>query len=118
MSAIDKNIRRLLDAVKRSDVYKEYRIQEENLNRNPELKNRVDLFRGNNYQLQNESGQDDLFHTVNQIALESVELRSNPEVNAYLDAELALCRMMQKICTRLTEGIDMDTPDVDTGRKG
>ena len=38
------------------------------------------------------------------------ELRSNPQVNAYLDAELALCRMMQKISMELTDGIDLDAP--------
>ena len=43
---------------------------------------------------------------------ESEELRRFPEVNAYLDAELALCRMMQKICRTLTDGIDMNIPRI------
>ena len=41
---------------------------------------------------------------------ESAELRRHPEVNAYLDAELALCKMMQRICIKLGEGIDIDVP--------
>ena len=83
MDTIDENIRSLLDAIKRTDIYQEYRMQEENLDKDPQLQERVNAF------------------------------RSNPEVNAYLDAELALCKMMQKICIKLTEGIDMNTPDVD-----
>lgn len=36
------------------------------------------------------------------------ELRRDPLVNAFLDAELALCKLMQKICRTLTEGINLD----------
>ena len=43
---------------------------------------------------------------------ESAELRRIPEVNAYLDAELAICRMMQRVCKELTEGLDIHTPDL------
>ena len=43
---------------------------------------------------------------------ESAELRRHPEVNAYLDAELALCKMMQRICIKLGEGIDIDVPGI------
>jgi cell fate (sporulation/competence/biofilm development) regulator YlbF (YheA/YmcA/DUF963 family) len=76
----------------------------------PELKKRVDAFRGDNYRVQNECGSDNLFDVVEQMGKESAELRRHPEVNAYLDAELALCKMMQKICVKLAEGIDMDIP--------
>ena len=75
-----------------------------------ELKKRVDAFRGDNYRVQNECGSDNLFDVVEQMGKESAELRRLPEVNAYLDAELALCKMMQKICVKLAEGIDMDIP--------
>ena len=39
-------------------------------------------------------------------------LEKNPEVNAYLDAELALCRMMQQICKTLTDGIEIKVPEI------
>lgn len=113
MDTIDESIRNLLDAIRRTDIYREYRKQEENLDRNPQLQERVNAFRGNNYRIQNECDRDELFEVMERMARESSELRSNPEVNAYLDAELALCKMMQKICIKLTEGIDMNTPDVD-----
>ena len=87
-----------------------FRKQNEILKQNPELKKRVDAFRGDNYRVQNECGSDNLFDVVEQMGKESAELRRHPEVNAYLDAELALCKMMQKICVKLAEGIDMDIP--------
>ena len=51
-----------------------------------------------------------MFHLAEVLSRESEELRRIPQVNAYLDAELALCRMMQRICRTLTEGIEMDIP--------
>lgn len=113
MDTIDENIRSLLDAIIRTDIYQEYRMQEENLDKDPQLQERVNAFRSNNYRIQNECDKEELFEVMERMEKESSELRSNPEVNAYLDAELALCKMMQKICIKLTEGIDMNTPDVD-----
>lgn len=110
MDAINRNIRVLLSVIKRSEVYKEYKKQEIILDKDPELKARVDQFRARNFQMQNDSNRDDLFEVAEQLARESAELRKIPEVNAYLDAELALCKMMQKICRSLTEGIDMHVP--------
>lgn len=112
MDTIDENISRLLDSIKRSETYQEYRRQEENLLENPELFGRVQTFRASNYRFQEECEKGELFAVIDRMAGESAELRSNPEVNAYLDAELALCKMMQKLCIRLTEGIDMVTPDL------
>lgn len=112
MDAINRNIQVLLSVIKRSEVYKEYKKQEIILDKDPELKARVDQFRARNFQLQNDSNKDDMFEVAEMLARESAELRKIPEVNAYLDAELALCKMMQKICRSLTEGIDIHVPDL------
>lgn len=109
-NTIDENISSLLEAFKESPEYVEFQKQNEILKQKPELKKRVDAFREDNYRVQNECGSDNLFDVVEQMGKESAELRRHPEVNAYLDAELALCKMMQKICVKLAEGIDMDIP--------
>ena len=109
-NTIDENISSLLKAFKESPEYVEFQKQNEILKQKPELKKSVDAFRGDNYRVQNECGSDNLFDVVEQMGKESAELRRHPEVNAYLDAELALCKMMQKICVKLAEGIDMDIP--------
>lgn len=110
MDAISRNIRILLSVIKKSEVYKEYKKQEAILDKNPQLCERVDQFRVNNFRMQNEAGSEDLFLVVEKLAKESVELRRIPEVNAYLDAELALCKMMQRIFREMIEGIDMHVP--------
>ena len=63
------------------------------------------------FRLQNEE-RGNLLQDAEQLARESAELRRNPEVNAYLDAELALCRMMQQICKTLTDGIEIKVPEI------
>ena len=109
-NTIEENISRLMDSIKESAEYQEFQKQNEILKQNPELKSRVDAFRAENYRVQNECDADNLFDVVEQMGRESAELRRHPEVNAYLDAELALCRMMQRICVKLTEGVEMDVP--------
>lgn len=110
MDGINRNIHMLIQAIKKSTVYKEYRIQEEILKQNPELAERVRQFRAANFHLQNEEDRSRMFQLAENLSRESAELRHNPQVNAYLDAELALCRMIQRICRTLTEGIEMDIP--------
>ena len=110
MDAIEKNIHTLLVSITRSAIYQEYKKQEKILNENPELAERVSQFRADNFRLQNEGGRDNLFSMAEQLSRESAELRRIPQVNAYLDAELALCRLMQHVCRSLTAGIDMNIP--------
>lgn len=109
-NTIEENISRLMDSIKESAEYQEFQKQNAILKQNPELKSRVDAFRAENYRIQNECDADNLFDVVEQMGRESAELRRHPEVNAYLDAELVLCRMMQRICVKLTEGVEMDVP--------
>lgn len=110
MDSVNKNIMALRSSVQKCQIYKEYKKQEAIINSNPELAERVKRFRADNFRLQNESRKETLLQNAQQLAKESAELRRNPEVNAYLDAELALCRLVQQICKSITEGIEMDIP--------
>lgn len=111
-NTLEESISRLLASIKESAEYIEFEKQKEILSQNPDLKKRVDAFRAKNYRIQSQCSSDQLFEVVEQMGKESAELRRLPLVNAYLDAELALCKMMQKICVKLAEGIDMDIPGV------
>ena len=100
MNEIKDCIDALLAAVQNSEEYQEFE------------KYSVNAFRGNNFRLQNEANRDELFRGTEQLNRESRELRRDPLVNAFFDAELALCKLMQKICRTLTEGIDLDIPEL------
>ena len=112
MDEISIDIEKLLDAVHRSDEYQEYQKQAAELDKEPELKARVMRFRGDNFRLQNQADKDKQFQVAEQLNRESASLRQNLKVNAYLDAELALCRLMQRICRTLVVGIDIQIPDL------
>ena len=102
----------LLAAVQSSQEYYEFIKIKEILELDPELLSRVNAFRNSNFKLQNEANRDELFRVTEQLNRESRELRSDPLVNAFLDAELALCKLMQRICKSLTEGIELDVPEL------
>ena len=111
MDTINEKIEELLGEIRDSDIYYEYKKQEAILEQNPELKERVQIFCSNNYCTQNEARSESLLQVVEKLGAESAELRKIPEVNAFLDAELALCKLMQKVCRKLTEGIEMHIPE-------
>ena len=110
MDIVERNVQILVSVIRQSSVYKEYKKQEEILSKQPELKDRVNRFRAGNYLAQREMEREHLFEKMDELVKESVELRKIPEVNAYLDAELALCRLIQKITRELTWGIGLDIP--------
>ena len=112
MDTVAKDTQALLASIRKNPVYREYKKQEKILGRNPELMERVNRFRADNFRLQNHSDRDELFHIEEQLNQESASLRQNLKVNAYLDAELALCRLMQRICRTLVDGIDIQIPDL------
>ena len=117
MDIVERNVQILVSVIRQSSVYKEYKKQEEILSKQPELKDRVNRFRAGNYLAQREMEREHLFEKMDELVKESEELRKIPEVNAYLDAELALCRLIQKITRELTWGIGLDIPALYAGEE-
>lgn len=92
---IQKSIRDLSEAMKNDEIYQRYLKEERALNQHPELKRAVDIYRQENFQIQNsEVGEEELFELSEQLVKKYAELRKNPLVNAYLEAELEVCRLM------------------------
>ena len=110
MEQIDRLTEELLQAILDSSIYREYAEQEERLSSDPELLVRVNRFRADNFLMQQENPAD--LYTVSEIMEQrSSELRKVPEANAYLEAELAVNKMMQRICGTLFAGISYSVPD-------
>lgn len=109
---LDKASREYVRAIKSTAVYKNYRTQLERIKQKPELYAQVNEFRRRNYEIQNSSQADDLFDKIDAFEKEYEKFRENPLVDEFLRAELALCRMMQKIDIFLTEELDFDMGSV------
>lgn len=112
MDEIRDEVDRLLDALLNTKIYREYRHQEDLLSEDPKLKERVLKFRADNFNLQNNAQGQDLFAVVGNLYQESRELRKNDQVNAYLDAELAMCKLLQKLARTIVEGLEIEVPDI------
>ena len=104
---LDEAIDNFIGFLKDTDIYKEYRSTLEELNKDPELKRRVDDFRQRNYNFQQSDDID--LNEYDQFRSEMVGFRaSDQRVDTFLDAELALCRMIQDISYRITEALDFE----------
>lgn len=112
MDELNTLVEELLAVVRSGEVYQIYRKEEEKMKQNPELLRRVDEFRANNFYLQQEADGDSLFEVTERLQQESLELRRDPQVNAYLDAELALCRLLQQVCKKVIDGVEIRLPEL------
>lgn len=101
MSDFDKEMENFIQKVYESDICREYFRQKEYIKQYPELKKQIDNFRQRNYQLQNETDSSILFDEMDRFEQEYEEFRKNPIVSDFLAAELAFCRLYQRISNEL-----------------
>lgn len=109
---LDKASREYIRAIKDTAIYKNYRTQLERIKQYPDLYKQVNEFRQRNYEIQNTEQVDELFDKIDAFEREYEKFRENPIVDEFLRAELALCRMMQKIDIFITEELDFDMGSV------
>ena len=107
MDQLQKSLENLIQAVKDSPEYREYRRMSDLLHMEPEKEKAVNEFRKRNYQLRTLNGVD-LYAEMDHLDKEYANLRSQPNVNEFLAAELSVCRMVQRINYRLMEEIDFE----------
>lgn len=108
MSEIEDEIGQLIDAVKQSQTYKEYDRQKKLLKANPELKRRVDEYRMENFRLQNSNDDPRIADKMEAFADKYADFIESPQVSAFLDAEVNLCRMMQELTNRVVDSLDFE----------
>ncbi len=108
MTEVDNELRVLIEAIKRSKVYREYDCRRLDLKSRPELMKRVDAYREENFKLQNSPDDGTLTDRIDAFAYANMELSGEPHVRSFLDAELGLCRMIQEITDRILNDIDFE----------
>lgn len=96
------------DKIMTSDTYKEYLCQREKIKKQPELYDKVNEFRQRNFELQNGTDSEDMLDRIEAFEREYEKFRENPMVDAFLGAELALCRLMQEIYMLLADEVDFE----------
>lgn len=107
MDRIDECLAGLIEAVKDSPEYKEYQRIRELVHQEPEKERAINEFRRRNFEL-HKCRNVDLYAEMDRLEGEFASLRAQPYVNEYLAAELAVCRMIQRINYSLMMEIEFD----------
>ena len=106
MEQIRECMDQLLKALQESDVYRKYEESRKELVKYPQYLQQMNEFRRKNYLVQDAphiltmEEQDELFE-------ERTRVRSNPMIARYLDAELDLCRTLQRMCLEIINLADL-----------
>lgn len=108
MEHMKRALDEFIDCIKKSETYKVYETQKQNLKMYPELKQKVDEYREKNYIFQQRSSAEEIFEESDHFLRELEELRKDSRVDEFLKAELAYCRMVQKIEDYLLKAVAVD----------
>lgn len=110
MQKIEMCLSTLITSIKEGETYKKYQFCEEKLKEQPELRERVNEFRKAVFQLNNDESDENLFEKVDAFENKYQEFRKIPMVNEYLEAELDMCRLMQKVQREIHEAVEISIP--------
>ena len=105
---VQKALEQLAQAIKDSDIYREYRRQSEKVDNTGDMREKIDEYRVRNFELQNSVQTEDLLDKLDAFEREYEKFREDPLVEEFLDAELVFCRMMQEIDVKLAEAMDFE----------
>lgn len=107
MDQINGALEALLTAIRESDEYKNYQDIKRRLHEKPEVEKRVNEFRKRNFERQNRKDID-LYEEIDRLEAEKSKISENPLAAEYLAAELAFCRIIQKINWKFLEELDFE----------
>lgn len=105
---IDELSENFAEQLKDTTEYREYCYYRDLLKENPELKQKVDQFRRENFMLQNagaEAGNND----PQALADKYQEMLGQEVAFDFMNAECAFYRMIQNVCNHVMGKIDFDT---------
>lgn len=101
----------LKKAVRESDDYKGFAKAKAAPGSQPGASGKGHDFSRRNYEIQNLKEGTDVYTEMEQLEEEYYEIRKNPLISDYLQYELGLCRIMQRINLSLVGTVDLDIGD-------
>lgn len=111
MDRIQDKTGELINCIQQGEIYERYEEALAVLEQHQELKDKINQFRGLMFWLNSENSEIDLFEETDRVEQEYQELQKIPEVNAYLEAELELCRLLKSIGQKINEAIEIHLPE-------
>lgn len=112
MDLIQEKTDELIEFIRQGEIYSKYNEAAQVLDGHEDLKGWINQFRTHTYRMYNEDTEVDLFEETDRVEQEYQELRKIPEVNAYLEAELELCRLLRTVETKINKELDFSIPEL------
>ena len=100
-----------MQAIKESEAYRNFEEAKQEVAKDPELRKKVNQFRKRNYEIQNLEDIPDLYTEMERFEEEYKEVRRDPVIRNFLQCELEICRIMQRINLNLVQAVDLDIGD-------
>lgn len=110
MDKIQRCVDHLIESIKEGDAYQRYLSCEEKLKEHPELRRKIDEFRLAAYRLNNEDTNGDMYVKIEQFEEKYKDFQKNPLVNEFLEAELDICKVLQRVGTSIQGGVVIEIP--------
>ncbi len=95
-----------VDKLKSTDEYIAYSTQLETLKHFPELLEKINAYRQENFLIQTQYEGEELYDKMEEFAERNERLLENPRVSDFLHAEAGLCRLIQDVNMQITEGLN------------
>lgn len=108
MKEIKTSLENLIRAVKESPEYQAFYKSREEIRKYPEKLTLINEFRMRNFKLQNSKEDVDLFEETDRLNQECMEISKDEVIGAYLEAEAAVCRIVQNINWSLIRSLDFE----------
>lgn len=108
MQDLDDALDNLIDVIVETEEYKRYKSCLKELKKWPELLDRTNEFRMENFKVQCMTDDRHLIDAVENFEERYEGFRSDERVNNFLRSELAFNRLMQEVYARMIEGIEYE----------
>ena len=102
MEITDEYIKRIME----QEEYIAYSSQVRAIQKYPELMEKINAYREENFRIQNEYEGDELYDRMEEFANRNEQLTDIPIVQEFLSSEAAFCRLMQEINIHIMEGLN------------
>ena len=108
MDGFDKITEAYIKELKKTATCQRYKDKLKALKKDEELYKKVNEYRNKRFELQKNLNPDELYDQSDRLEREYAFLYDNPVSAGYLDAEVALCRMIQDISMKITQSVDFE----------
>lgn len=102
----------LIKAILESEEYTRFSELRDQVKEQPELRRQINEFRLHVFEVQNSEEPLDMYAEQQRLCRDYEEFRKDPLVNEFLQAELRICRILQKVTEDVAEAVDLDTNEV------